>query len=181
MSQRHAKSGSSSCPPTRDDLQQQLHHQLDQIICFCLSDSAPTSFFDFEKTLLARLRSLGCLLIQLFLRARHDRLDLTTWTKTRGYRLSFGAAPRTLKTTCGPVTSFRSFLVPRRGGYRLEAFLPAAAWAQRWIWEKYGSLRQASGVAGSTWMATSRKSSSNATTSLDRDGFQRLSRSARSG
>ena len=97
-------------------MQHQLHHQLDQIIRFCLSDPAPTSFLDFEKTLLALLRSLGCLLIQLFLRARHDRLDLTTWTKTRGYRLSYDTAPRTLKTTCGPVTYFRSFLVPRRGG-----------------------------------------------------------------
>ena len=116
MSQRHAKSESSSCPPTLDDLQQQLHHQLDQIIGFCLSDPAPTSFLDFEKTLLALLRSLGCLLIQLFLRARHDRLDLTTWTKTRGYRLSYDAAPRTLKTTCGPVTYLRAYLVPRRGG-----------------------------------------------------------------
>ena len=58
MSQRHAKSESSSCPPTLDDLQQQLHHQLDQIIGFCLSDLAPPSFLDFEKTLWARLRSL---------------------------------------------------------------------------------------------------------------------------
>lgn len=68
MSQRHAKPASSSCPPSVNDLQQQLHLQLDQIIRFCLSDPAPTSFLEFEKTLLALLRSLGCLLIQLFLR-----------------------------------------------------------------------------------------------------------------
>src|SRR5260370_458638 len=36
--------------------------------------------------------------------------------KTRGYRLSYDAAPRTLKTTCGPVTYLRAYLVPRRGG-----------------------------------------------------------------
>src|SRR5207302_8853850 len=51
-----------------------------------------------------------------FLRARHDRLDPTTWTRTRGYRLADADAPRTLKTSCGPVTYSRAFLVPRRGG-----------------------------------------------------------------
>jgi hypothetical protein len=61
------------------------------------------------------LRSLGCLLIQLFLRARHDRLDPGAW-QARGYRVADPAAERTLKTSCGPVAYVRAFLVPRRGG-----------------------------------------------------------------
>jgi hypothetical protein len=116
MSRRQISPPSSTCPPTVDDLRQQLHHQLDAIIGFCLSDPAPGPFLEFEKTLGELLRSLGCLLMQLFLRARHDRLDLTTWTRGRGYRLADADAPRTLKTSRGPVTYRRAFLVPRRGG-----------------------------------------------------------------
>jgi hypothetical protein len=55
-----------------DELRQQLHHQLDGIIGFCLSDPAPASFLELEKTLWELLRALGRLLIQLVLRARHD-------------------------------------------------------------------------------------------------------------
>jgi hypothetical protein len=99
-----------------DELRQQLHDRLDGIIGFCLSDPAPTSFLELEKALWELLRSLGCLLIQLVLRAHHDRLDLTPWTQTRGYRLADSGAQRTLKTSCGPVTYHRAFFVPRRGG-----------------------------------------------------------------
>src|SRR5262249_27049035 len=99
-----------------EELQAQLHRQLDEIIAFCLGEMAPGSFLEFEKALGALLRSLGCLLIQLFLRAGHDRLDLSTWTQTRGYRLADAAAPRTPKPSCGPVPYLRAFLIPRRGG-----------------------------------------------------------------
>jgi hypothetical protein len=80
-----------------------------------LKDPAPASFLDFETALLGLLRSLGCLLIQLFLRARHDRLDPAAW-KARGYRVAEPTAERTLKTSCGPVAYVRAFLVPRHGG-----------------------------------------------------------------
>jgi hypothetical protein len=116
MSQRQNSPAPSTRPPTEDELRQQLHHQLDEIIDFCLSDPAPNSFLELEKALSELLRSLGCLLIQLFVRARHDRLDLTPWTKTRSYRLADSEAQRTLKTSCGPVTYHRAFVVPRRGG-----------------------------------------------------------------
>jgi hypothetical protein len=116
MSQRQISPLPSTCPPTVAELKQQLHRQLDAAIAACLSDPIPASFLEFEKTLWDLLRSLGCLLIQLFLRARHDRLDHTTWIRTRGYRLADAEAPRTLKTSCGPVTYVRAFLVPRRSG-----------------------------------------------------------------
>src|SRR4051812_4526306 len=103
------------CPPTVDALQQQAREQLEQIIASCLNEKGPTSFLEFETTLLGLLRSLGCVLIQLFLRARHDRLDLADW-HARGYRTADPDAERTLKTSCGPVAYIRAFLVPRRGG-----------------------------------------------------------------
>jgi hypothetical protein len=71
---------------------------------------------ELEKALGELHRPLGCLLTRLFLRARHDRLNLTPWTKTRGYRLADSETQRTLKTSCGPITYHRAFLVPRRGG-----------------------------------------------------------------
>jgi hypothetical protein len=97
-------------------LQQQIHHRLGEIIAYCLQEPGPTTFLDFEKTLLGLLRSLGILLIQLFLQARHRRLGLTTWTRDRGYRVADASAPRTLKTSCGEVPYRRAFLLPRRGG-----------------------------------------------------------------
>jgi len=116
MSLRHVSPPPAACPPTPDPSRQQLHQRLDQIIDFCLRDPAPASFLAFETALLDLLRSLGCLLIHLFLHTCHDRLEVTTWTQGRGYRMADDDAERTLKTSCGPVTYRRAFLVPRRGG-----------------------------------------------------------------
>jgi hypothetical protein len=116
MSAHQVSPPAPACPPNLDELPRQIHQRLDEIIAFCRHDAGPTSFLDFETTLLGLLRSLGCLLIQLFLLARQDRLDLTTWTQTRGYRVADDSAERTLKTSCGEVSYHRAFLVPRRGG-----------------------------------------------------------------
>jgi hypothetical protein len=105
----------AACPPTVEDLQGQIHTRLDEILAFCMKDPGPASFLEFETALLGFLRALGGLLIQLFLRVRHDRLDATAW-QSRGYRVADPAAPRTLKTSCGPVAYVRAFLVPRHGG-----------------------------------------------------------------
>jgi hypothetical protein len=105
----------ADCPPTVEDLQRQTRERLDEVIAYCSNDQGPASFLEFETALLGLLRSLGCLLIQLFLRARHDRLDPAAW-QARGYRVADPAAGRTLKTSCGPVEYVRAFLVPRRGG-----------------------------------------------------------------
>jgi hypothetical protein len=105
----------TACPPAVEDLRRRAHERLDEIIAFCTSHQEPASFLEFETALLGLLRSLGCLLIQLFLRARHGRLDPAGWL-ARGYRVADPAAVRTLKTSCGPVAYVRAFLVPRHGG-----------------------------------------------------------------
>ena len=115
MSAPQGNPPAAACPPTVDELQRQIHQRLDEIIAYCLNDQGPASFLEFETALLGLLRSLGCLLIQLFLQARHDRLDPAAW-QARGYRVADPAAERTLKTSCGPVAYVRAFLVPRRGG-----------------------------------------------------------------
>src|SRR5512135_1684063 len=116
MSTRQGSSPASACPPTLEGLQRQAHRRLDEIIASCLDDRGATSFLDFETALLGLLRSLGCLLIQRFLRARHERLVLTPWTQGRGYRVADPAAERALKTSGGLVAYRRAFLVPRHGG-----------------------------------------------------------------
>ena len=116
MSARQGSPPASACPPTLDELQQQIHQRLDEIIADCRRDPGPTSFLDFETSLLGLLRSLGVLLIQLFLQTRHSRLDLTAWTQPRRYRVADADAERTLKTSCGAVTYRRAFLLPRHGG-----------------------------------------------------------------
>jgi len=116
MSAHQVSPPATVCPPDLEPLRQQIHQRLDEIIAYSLQDPGPTSFLDFEKTLLLLLQSLGCLLIQLFLQARHARLDLTTWTQARGYGISEKNAERTLKTSCGEVTYQRAYLMPRYGG-----------------------------------------------------------------
>jgi hypothetical protein len=115
MSAGQSNPPTAACPPTVDDLQRQARERLDEIIAYCLKDQGPVPFLDVEAALLGFLRSLGCLLIQLLLRARHDRVDLAAW-QARGDRVADAAAPRTLKTSCGEVPYHRAFLVPRRGG-----------------------------------------------------------------
>ena len=105
----------ADCPPTAEDLRCRARARLDEILAHCSNDQGAMSFLDFETALLGLLRSLGCLLIQLFLRASHDRLDPTDW-RARGYRVADPAAGRILKTSCGPVAYARAFLVPRHGG-----------------------------------------------------------------
>ena len=115
MSASQASPPAAACPPTVDELQRQIRLRLDEIIAFCLKDQGPASFLAFEAALLGLLRSLGCVLIQLSLRARHDRLDPVVW-RARGSRMADPAAERTLKTSCGPVAYIRAFFVPRPGG-----------------------------------------------------------------
>jgi len=115
MSERQGNPPAADCPPTVEGLQRQARERLDEIIAYCLKDQGPAPFLEFEAALLGFLRSLGCLLMQLSLRARHDRADLAVW-QARGYRAADPAAGRTLKTSCGPVPYVRAFLMPRRGG-----------------------------------------------------------------
>src|SRR5687767_11134550 len=102
MSTSESNPPAAACPPTVEDLRHRARERLDEIIAYCGEDRGAPPFLEFEAALLGLLRSLGCLLIQLFLRAHHDRLDSAAW-RARGYRVADPAAGRTLKTSCGPV------------------------------------------------------------------------------
>lgn len=115
MSAPQSNPPGGTCPPTGVELQRQARERLEEIIAFCIKEPGSASFLEFEMALLGLLRSLGCVLIQLFLRVRHDRLDPADWL-ARGYRIADPAAERTLQTSCGPVAYVRAFLAPRHGG-----------------------------------------------------------------
>jgi hypothetical protein len=114
MSLPQTTSPASCCPSAIAELRLQAHQRLDGLLNFCLADEPARGFLAFEKALLGLLLSLGQILVQLFLRHRHEHLDLTAWL-TRGYRLSDAGAPRTLKTAFGPLEYRRAYLVPQQG------------------------------------------------------------------
>jgi len=110
------------CPDSVEDLRPRLQENLDRLIEYC--ESCPLSFFEFEKTVFARLRVLGCLLVSLFLLSRHRRLEVSAWLGE--YRLVDGWVPRRLKTVFGTVRYRRAYLARRdgRGGFHpLDAVL----------------------------------------------------------
>lgn len=105
-----------SCPPSLDELRQQLHQRLDQAVDACLNDYPQASFLTFEKALLPHLSALGLLLMQFFLLVRHQRLDLTTCDPQGRYRVADDYATRNLSTACGELHYGRAYLIPRKGG-----------------------------------------------------------------
>jgi hypothetical protein len=112
------------CPVTTDALTQQARQQLEQALDFCLHSRC--SFKGFETHLFTLLAALGCLLIRLFLTARHQSLDLHDYLQDGTYRLGNAYAARTVKTAYGTVRYGRAQLVRRRGGdgfYPLDAEL----------------------------------------------------------
>lgn len=114
MSLLQATSPEADCPSAVSDLRSQAHQRLDSLLDFCLAQESSGGFLAFEKALLGLLLSLGQILVQLFLRHRHERLDLSAWL-ARGYHVSEADAPRTLKTAFGPVAYVRAYLIPRDG------------------------------------------------------------------
>jgi hypothetical protein len=114
MSLPQATAPASGCPSAIAELRLQAHQRLDSLLDFCLAPELSGGFLAFEKALLGLLSCLGQILVQLFLRHRHEHLDLTAWL-ARGYRVSEADAPRTLKTTFGPVEYVRAYLVPTQG------------------------------------------------------------------
>jgi hypothetical protein len=112
------------CPVSTETVAAQTRQQFEQALAFCLHSHC--SFRGFEGHLFTLLAALGCLLVRLFLTARHERLDLPGYLQDGKYRLGDAYAERTLKTAYGPVRYGRAQLVKRKGGngfYPLDALL----------------------------------------------------------
>jgi len=114
MSPPQATPNSRPCPPSQEGLRRQLHQRLDLAIDACLGGHPRCSFLALEAALQGHLAALGLLLLQLFLLARHQALDLGPW-KGRGLRVGDPYDERDLHTACGQLRYGRAYLIPQQG------------------------------------------------------------------
>jgi hypothetical protein len=108
------KQPTACCPVAVASIKDQTRQTVEDLLVF--SESSELSFFDFEKRLLVLMMTVGRLLIQLYLTARHNRLDLEPFLADGQYRRGNPFAERTLKTAYGEVSYGRAHLIGRRGG-----------------------------------------------------------------
>ena len=109
-----SKSTAAHCPVTTESLSDGVFQGADDLVQFC--QSAEVTFGQFELELAMRLATLGCCLTQLFLTARHERLDIKPFLEDGRFRACDDYAERTLKTRFGEVKYGRHYLQPCRGG-----------------------------------------------------------------
>jgi hypothetical protein len=120
----HHNSPVAACPVPVASVQEEARQAFDNLLQVCQTDDG--SFWQFEQRLFVLMALLGRLLTQLFLTARHQRLDLEPYLQNPAYRRGDPYAQRTLKTAYGEVTYGRAHLSQRRGGagfYPLDADL----------------------------------------------------------
>jgi hypothetical protein len=118
------KQSPACCPVAVASIKDEVRQTVENLLGFC--ESFDGSFFDLEKQLPVLMMALGRLFMQLFLTARHSRLDLEPYLQNGQYRLGNPFAERTLKTAYGEVSYGRAHLIQRRGGagfYPLDVVL----------------------------------------------------------
>jgi hypothetical protein len=111
----------------------------DDLIQFC--QKTEVAFGQFEQDLASRLAVLGCCLTQLFLLARHERLDIKPFLEDGRFRPGDDFAERTVKTRFGKVKYGRRYLQPCRGGngiFPLDIVLgltwdALSPWVMQWV------------------------------------------------
>jgi hypothetical protein len=108
------KQPTASCPVDAASIKAELGQAIDELAAFC--ETSEDSFLAFEKRLLVGMMGVGCLLIRLFLAARHQRLNLEPYGRDGRYRLGNPYAEHKLKTAYGEVVYGRAYLVQRGGG-----------------------------------------------------------------
>ena len=114
MDDQH-KATLEGCPDRLAEAKRQARECFESLLEDCGS-TKETQFFQFERSLMARVMRLGCLLIQVFLAWRHQQLDLRPFLEDGTYEVNNGYAERTLQTAFGEVRYGRQYLVPKRGG-----------------------------------------------------------------
>jgi hypothetical protein len=133
------KPAACECPVSSESAGDAAMDAADDLVQFC--QSSETTFGQFEQDLSIRLAALGCLFTQLFLTARHERLDVKPFLEDGRYRPGDNWAERTLKTRYGAVTYGRRYLQSCRGGHGLfpldivlgltwDALTP---WVMQWV------------------------------------------------
>jgi hypothetical protein len=114
----------AECPDASDELEVQIRRTVDEWISFVKQDCDALKLYEFEQSLWLRIAILFRLFVALFLAVRRQRLDVSEHTG-EGWRVKEEFAPRTIKTTCGPVRYGRAYLTHGAGGgwFPLDAML----------------------------------------------------------
>jgi Uncharacterised protein family (UPF0236) len=133
------KSAAGKCPVTSESLRDDVVNTTDDLVRFCQTAEVP--FSQFEHELATRLALLGCCLTQLFLTARHERLDVQPFLEEGRFRPCDEYAERTVKTRFGVVKYGRQYLQPCCGGngiFPLDIVLgltwdALSPWVMQWV------------------------------------------------
>jgi hypothetical protein len=107
------KECASPCPVALDSLKDRARKLLEKLLAYC--ENSDQSFAKFEVKLFPLMAVLGRLLIQVFLAARCQRLNVEPYLEDGEYRLGKIDAPRKLKTAYGIVSYVRTHLIRKRG------------------------------------------------------------------
>jgi hypothetical protein len=108
------KTRTDRCPVTVESVASEARQTFEEVLSFC--QEAEDTYAAFEKHLSMRMAVLGCVLVRLFLTARHRRLDLRPYTQANSYRLGDPYVKRKLKTAFGEVTYGRGYVIKEKGG-----------------------------------------------------------------
>ena len=107
-------SATKPCPDTVESVAKEARQTFEALLCFCQEHDG--TFWEAEKSLLARVSALGCILVRLLLASRHLRLNLEPYLAFEGYRLGAVYAVRKLKTAFGEISYGRAHLIREGGG-----------------------------------------------------------------
>lgn len=93
------KPTAANCPVTSASLSDVVFNTADELVQYCQTSEA--TFGQLEVELATRVAMFGCLLTQLFLAARHERLDVNPFLEDGRFRPCDDYAERTLMTRFG--------------------------------------------------------------------------------
>src|SRR5271155_2498430 len=135
----NSKSAARKCPVSREAASDAVMNMADDLVQFC--ETSNLTFGQFEHEAAMRLAVFGCCLTQLFLTARHERLDVKPFLEDGRFRPGDDFAERTLKTRFGQVKYGRQYLQPCRGGsgiFPLDIMLgltwdKLSPWVMQWV------------------------------------------------
>jgi hypothetical protein len=103
-------------PLSTREIEEKLRACFESVISFCLSNEKSILFLGLEKELQEKVRTLGCLICQLFLAARHEQFDYAQWLESGRYYPSTDPVGRTINTVFGEVRFWRTYFVRKEKG-----------------------------------------------------------------
>lgn len=101
-------------PVLVEEIKKKIRTKSEEIINFC-TEEREENIDNFEKNLMKEVCKLGCLFLQLFLMACHERLRYEKWLSTELYYRKKEPISRIIKTIYGEVKYWRTYLLKKKG------------------------------------------------------------------